>query len=149
VAQVGVAPRLVEAALGLLQVVGEAADFGCEGRAGAAYLAEAARAHEDALLRVGPVDAPNLDGGIVEEAGGEVVLVEAVGLEGGGDLQVVDGEAQCVPDLAGREAGGGLEHGAVEGEVAVVIGEAEAAAIVAGDAPAPGEGGGGGVQVGL
>ena len=126
VAEVGVAARLVEAALGLLQVVGEAAHLRGEGGAGAAHLAEGAGAHQHALRRVGPVDAPDLDAGVVVEAGGEIVLVEAVGLEGGGDLQVVDREAERVPDLAGREAGGGLEDGAVEGEVAVVVGEAEA-----------------------
>src|SRR6185312_9541132 len=149
VAEVGVAGGLVEAALGLLQVVGEAAHLRREGGAGAAHLAEAAGAHQHALVGVGPVDAPDLDDGIVVEAGGEVVLVEAIGLEGGGDLQVVHGEAQRVLDLAGCEAGGGLEGGAVEGEIAVVVGKAELRAVVAGDAPAPGERGGAGGEVRL
>ena len=42
VAEVGVAARLIEAPLGLLQVVGEAAHLGGEGGAGAAHLAEGA-----------------------------------------------------------------------------------------------------------
>src|SRR6185369_13482676 len=87
--------------------------------------------------------------GIVEEAGGEVVLVEAVGAERALDLQVVDGEADRVLDLAGGEAGGGSEGGAVEGEIAIVVGEAEHLPVAAGDAPAPGERGGAGVEVGL
>ena len=41
VAEVGVAARLIEAPLGLLQVVGEAAHLRGEGGAGAADLAEA------------------------------------------------------------------------------------------------------------
>ena len=149
IAEVGVAAVLEEPALGLLQVVGEAAHLGGEGGAGAAHLAERARAHQHALVGVLPVDAPDLDGGIVEEAGGEVVLVEAVGAERAVDLQVVDGEADRVLDLAGGEAGGGGEGGAVEGEVAVVVGEAEPRAVAAGEAPAPGERGGAGVEVGL
>ena len=126
IAEVGIAAGLVEAALGLLQVMREAAHLGGEGGAGAADLAEGAGAHQHALGGVGPVDAPDLDVGVVVEAGGEVVLVEAVGFQRGGDLQVVDGEAERVLDLGGGEAGGGLEGGAVEGEVAVVVGEAEA-----------------------
>ena len=54
VAEVGVAARLVEAALGLLQVVGEAAHLGGEGGAGAAHLAEASRS---ASARAAPVSA--------------------------------------------------------------------------------------------
>jgi hypothetical protein len=62
---------------------------------------------------------------VVVEAGGEVVLVEAVGFQRGRDFEVVDREAERVLDLAGGESRGGLEGGAVEGEVAVVVGEAE------------------------
>ena len=87
--------------------------------------------------------------GVVEEAGGEVVLVEAVVAERALHLEVVDGEADGVLDLARGEAGGGREGGAVEGEVAVVVGEAEHGAVAARDAPAPGERGGAGVEVGL
>ena len=102
IAEVGVAARLEEAALGLLQVMREAAHFGGEGGAGAAHLAQRAGAHQHALVGVGPVDAPDFDRGIVVEAGGEVVLVEAVGFEGGGDFQVVDGQAECVLDFGWR-----------------------------------------------
>jgi hypothetical protein len=44
---------------------------------------------------------------------------------------------------------GGLEGGAVEGEVAVVVGEAEVCSVGARQAPAPGERGGAAVEVGL
>ena len=91
----------------------------------------------------------DLDGGIVVEAGGQVVLIQAVGAERTGHLQVVDGEADGVLDLGGGEAGGGLEGGAVEGEVAIVVGEAQARAVAAREPPAPGERGGAGVEVGL
>ena len=150
IAEVGVAAVLEEPALGLLQVVGKTAHLGGEGRAGAAHLADAAGAHQHALGRVLPVDAPDLDGGIVEQAGGEVVLVEAVGAQRALDLQVVDGEADRVLDLGGGEAGGGGEGGGVEGEVAIVVGEAQHACRRARvSAPAPGERGGAGVEVGL
>ena len=48
-AEIGIAAVLEEAAFGLLQVMGEAADLGGEGRAGAADFAERARAHENAI----------------------------------------------------------------------------------------------------
>src|SRR5581483_1968580 len=102
-----------------------------------------------ALVRVLPVDAPDLDGGIVEEAGGEIVLVEAVGAQCALHLQVVHGEADSILDLGSGEAGGGGEGGAVEEEVEVVVGEALARAVAPGEPPAPGEGGGAGVEVGL
>jgi len=127
----------------------KAAHLGGEGRACATHLADRAGAHQDALVRVLPVDAPDLYARIVVKAGGEVVLVEAGGGERAFHLQVVDGEADGVLDLAGREAGGGGEGGGVEGEVAIVVGEAEHRAVAAGDAPAPGERGGAGVEVGL
>jgi hypothetical protein len=93
--------------------------------------------------------APDLDARIVEQAGGEVVLVEAGGAERALDLQVVDREADRVLDLGGGEAGGGLKRGAVEGEVAIVVGEAQHSAVAARETPAPGERGGAGVEVGL
>ena len=148
-AEVGVAGVLEQATLRLLEIVGKAAHLRGEGGAGAAHLAEAARAHQHALVRIGPVDPPDLDGRIVEEPGGEVVLVEAVGAERALHLQVVDGEADGVLDLGGGEAGGGGERGAIEGEVAVVIGEALHQAVTPRQAPAPGERGGAGVEVGL
>ena len=49
IAEVGIAAVLEEAALGLLQVVRQAAHLGGEGEARAAHLAERAGAHQDAL----------------------------------------------------------------------------------------------------
>jgi hypothetical protein len=149
IAKIGVAAILVEAALGLLQVVREAAHLGGEGEARAAHLAERAGTHQHALVGVGPVDAPDFDGGVIVEARGEVVLAERVGAQRARHLQVVDGQADSILDVGGGEARSGLEGGAVEGEVAIVVGEAEAGAVGARQTPAPGEGGGARVEVGL
>ena len=53
--------------------------------------------------------------GVIEQAGGEIVLVQAVGAQGAGNVEAVDVEADAVLQFAGGEAGGGLESGAVEG----------------------------------
>jgi hypothetical protein len=104
--------------------VREAAHLSGEGETGAAHLAERARPHQGALVGVGPVDAPDLDGSVIVEAGGEVVLAERVGTQRARYFEIVDGEADRILDVGGGEAGGGLEGGAVEGDGAVVIGEA-------------------------
>lgn len=92
---------------------------------------------------------PDLDGGVVEQAGGEVVLVDGIGAQRAFHIQVGDAEADAVLDVAGGEAGRGLECGAVEGEVAIVIGEAQPRAVAACQTPAPGKRGGAGGEVGL
>ena len=103
----------------------------------------------NALRGVGPVDAPDLDCRIIEQAGREIVLIEAGGAQRTLHLEIVDGETHRVLDLSGGEAGCSSEGRAFEGEVAVVVGEAEPCAVDAGDAPAPGKRSGAGVEVGL
>jgi hypothetical protein len=120
-----------------------------QGETGTAHLAERTGAHQNALRGVGPVDAPDLDAGIIVEADGEIVIVEMRGAERALDRQIVHGKADTVLDLGGGDACGGFEGGAIKSEIPVMIGEAEAGAIATGEAPAPGERGGAAVEVGL
>ena len=137
VAEVGVAGVLEETAARLLEIVGEAAHFGGEGGARAAHFAERAFAGENALRGILPVDAEDLDGGVVEVARGERDFREAVGDEGAGDFEIVDAEADLLADLAGGEAAGRFERRAVEAEVVIVFGEAEPRTVATGETPAP------------
>ena len=49
---------------------------------------------------------------------------EVSGAERAFDGEIVDGEADAVLDFGGSEACGGFEGGAVEDEIAIVVGEA-------------------------
>src|SRR5690606_4408788 len=83
-----------------------------------------------------PIDAKNLDAGIVINAGREIRLGKTVGSHCARDFQIVDAEANRVADLARGHSGGGLEQGVVEFDIAVVIGEALPYAVAACQPPA-------------
>ncbi len=137
-----------EAAPRLLEIVGEAADLGGKGGAGAAHFAEGALAGKNALGGILPVDAEDFDGRVIEIAGGERDFGEAVRDEGASDFEVVDAEADLLADFAGGEAACRFEGRVVEGEVMVVFGEAEFCAVAAGQTPAPAECGRARLEVG-
>ena len=80
----------------------------------ARHLAKIAVAHQHALLRRLPIHAEDLDHGIVIEARGEIVLVQAIGPQRALDVETVDRQADGAGDLGAGEAGGGLEVRAVE-----------------------------------
>ena len=96
-------------------------------------LAEIAVAHEHALRGLRSIHPVDLDQRIVEQAGDQVRLVQPVGLER--------------PLRRRGEAGRGFEVRAVEGNIAVVVGEAEHHAVIAHDPPAPAQRGGAGVEM--
>ena len=108
----------------LLEVMREAADFAGESKTGTFHLPQRASPHQDALGAIHPVDAENLNAGVIVEAAGEIGLDEMVGGECAGNFQVGDREADGILDLARGEAGCGLERGTIEGERAIVVGEA-------------------------
>ena len=85
---------------------------------------------------VRPVDEPGLDRGVVKEAGGEIVLGDAGRDERARDLAAADREAELGGRFRGLETGAGREGRAVEGKVAVMIGEAERRAVAAQEPPA-------------
>jgi hypothetical protein len=107
-----------------------------EMRLPARHLAEIAVAHQHALFRRLPVDTKDLDHGIVVESGGEVVLVQPIGPKRALDVETVHGKADRAGDFRAGEAAGRLEIGAVEVQIAVVVGEAELHPIAARHAPA-------------
>ena len=137
IAELGVAAILNDAAFGLLQLVGEPAHLAAEMMLAARNFSQVAIAHQDALLRVRPVHAVDLDQRVVEQAGGEIGLVQALRLQRALDIECIDVESDGALDLRAGEAAHRLELGAVEGKIAVVIGEAKGFAVIARDAPAP------------
>ena len=149
IAEVGIAAGLEQPALGLLQIVGEAAHLGGEGGAGAADLAEGAGAHQHALAVSAQLTRQISMAASSKRPAARSSSLRRSDFRAEETSRLSTERPSGVLDLAGGEAGGGLEGGAVEDEVAVVVGEAEGGAVVARHAPAPGERGGAGVEVGL
>ena len=102
-------------------------------------LADGATAHQNALAGCLPVDAPELDLGIVPAPVQNIGFGDPVGASRAGSILCIDGQIGAGSDLAGGQPAFRFELRAVETEGLVVIGEAERHAIGAGDAPAPGQ----------
>ena len=81
IAERRIAAILIDAALRLVQVMAQSPNFGSEARGPPRDLTQIALAQEKALGRVHPVDEPNLDQGIVETAGAQILLLQAVRAE--------------------------------------------------------------------
>jgi len=79
------------------------------------------------------------DGGVVEQAGGEIVLVKAGGRQRPDHRQIVDRQIGAGLQLARRKAGGSDKAHSAEAERDIVIGEAEHGAVATRNFPAPTE----------
>jgi hypothetical protein len=139
VAELRVAGCLEGPADGLAEHVGKRADLGDEGKAAAPDLADGAAAQQHPLARVGPVDAPYLDLGVVPAAVEDVGLGDPVRAQHAIGILRIHRQVAARAKLGGSEAALGLERRAVEDQRQVVVGEPEGHAVRAHDPPAPDE----------
>jgi hypothetical protein len=135
--QRGVAGRLEGSPDRLAQHMGKRTDLGDEGEPPAPDLANGPAAHQNALAGVRPVHTPDLDLGVVPAAVEDVGLGDPIRGQHALCVLRIDRQVSPRPDLGRRQPALRLEIRAVEGQRPVVIGEAEAQAIRAGNPPAP------------
>ena len=113
----------------LLQLMGTTANFGPEGMRPARDLPQIAHTYQCSLFGVLPVHSVDLDFGVVVEPRGQIFLVQALGGQHALDVEIIDAQSDGACDLAGGKASVRLECGALERDIAVMIGEAEDHAI--------------------
>jgi hypothetical protein len=111
-----------------------------EGAVLAHHFADVPDAEQVPLRRRSPVDQEARDLGVVIEAGGEIGGSQPLGGKRARRIVAADREAGGAHVLAGVEAALRLVGHAVEGERAVVVGEAEHAAVAPRQPPATAEG---------
>lgn len=127
--QIRVAGRAEDAPALLVEPVHQPAQFRDEGPVRAPHLADRRDVEQEAMLRRGPVDEMRLDARVVVEPRHEIRLRDPGRDERARHLPSPDREAELARRLRGLEPGAGTVGGALEGEVAVVVGEAEHGAV--------------------
>ncbi len=108
----------------LIQPRGEPAQLGGEGERAARNLAEGAGAQDDALRDVLSVDEKNRYACVVIASGIEIGLGDRRRAQRALHIEVGDRKPKLVFDRARRKAAGRLIDHPIEGEIAVMIGEA-------------------------
>jgi hypothetical protein len=123
------------------QRLGQPAQLGLEGSAGAGdFTQRAAKQHAARLQRL-PVDLPDRQAGRVIEAGKDILLAQPRIRERPGRLGVVDRQPRALHDRRGRHPRRRAKGEAVKHQIAVMIGKAHDHAIGARQCPGAGAGG--------
>ena len=134
VAEIGAAGGAVDLAELLLQGIDQAAELGLEAAVAGRGLAEPAAAQLDQpLAGIVPADQGQGDLGMVEGAGDEIALGDAIVVEHGRDLEAVGLEPGRAGDRGPLVAGAAPVGLAGMEQVPVVVGEAEGHPVLAGD----------------
>ena len=123
----------------LAKYMGERAHLRHEGQPPAPDLAHGAAPHHHALARMGPVQAPDLDLGVVPAAVGDVCLADSIRGQRAVGVLRIDRQVGPRANLGGRQAALRLERRPVEAQHPVVVGEAEGNPVGPGDPPATSE----------